>query len=156
MRPSFDPVCALSSMAEMAKSRAAQIRGSIVVSISACHAEDPGSIPGRGVCRGAAVVGVQCVAFEGGSNGRSAVVRTPAWHAVDARSIPGVCLAGAALLFMASPASCCLEPACIKRYSSQGLFDGSGSTIQQLLQSCRFQEIERCVKKTRMAAGVHG
>ena len=30
-----------------------QIRGSIVVSISACHAEDPGSIPGRGVflCR---------------------------------------------------------------------------------------------------------
>ena len=26
------------------------IRGSIVVSISACHAEDPGSIPGRGVC----------------------------------------------------------------------------------------------------------
>ena len=24
-----------------------QIRGSIVVSISACHAEDPGSIPGR-------------------------------------------------------------------------------------------------------------
>ena len=26
-----------------------QIRDSIVVSISACHAEDPGSIPGRGV-----------------------------------------------------------------------------------------------------------
>ena len=26
-----------------------KIRGSIVVSISACHAEDPGSIPGRGV-----------------------------------------------------------------------------------------------------------
>ena len=26
-----------------------QIRSSIVVSISACHAEDPGSIPGRGV-----------------------------------------------------------------------------------------------------------
>ena len=26
-----------------------QIRGSIVASISACHAEDPGSIPGRGV-----------------------------------------------------------------------------------------------------------
>ena len=24
------------------------IRGSLVVSISACHAEDPGSIPGRG------------------------------------------------------------------------------------------------------------
>ena len=28
--------------------RLQQIRGSIVVSISACHAEDPGSIPGRG------------------------------------------------------------------------------------------------------------
>ena len=27
-----------------------QVRGSIVVSISACHAEDPGSIPGRGAC----------------------------------------------------------------------------------------------------------
>ena len=26
-----------------------EVRGSIVVSISACHAEDPGSIPGRGV-----------------------------------------------------------------------------------------------------------
>ena len=26
-----------------------QIRGSIVVSIPACHAGDPGSIPGRGV-----------------------------------------------------------------------------------------------------------
>ena len=28
-----------------------QIRGSIVVSISACHADDPGSIPGSGVFR---------------------------------------------------------------------------------------------------------
>ena len=27
-----------------------QFRCSIVVSISACHAEDPGSIPGGGVC----------------------------------------------------------------------------------------------------------
>ena len=27
-----------------------QVLGSIVVSISACHAEDPGSIPGRGEC----------------------------------------------------------------------------------------------------------
>ena len=27
----------------------ATIRDSIVVSISACHADDPGSIPGRGV-----------------------------------------------------------------------------------------------------------
>ena len=26
-----------------------EVRGSIVVSISACHAEDPGSIPGRGI-----------------------------------------------------------------------------------------------------------
>ena len=26
-----------------------QLRDSIVVSISACHAEDPGSIPGRGI-----------------------------------------------------------------------------------------------------------
>ena len=26
-----------------------QVRDSIVVSISACHAEDPGAIPGRGV-----------------------------------------------------------------------------------------------------------
>ena len=30
--------------------RTNMIRGSIVVSISACHAEDPGSIPGRGGC----------------------------------------------------------------------------------------------------------
>ena len=28
-----------------------KIRDSIVVSISACHAEDPGSIPGRGISR---------------------------------------------------------------------------------------------------------
>ena len=27
------------------------VRGSIVVSISACHADDPGSIPGRGSLR---------------------------------------------------------------------------------------------------------
>ena len=32
------------------KMRRYQIRCSIVVSISACHAEDPGSIPGGGVC----------------------------------------------------------------------------------------------------------
>ena len=30
-------------------SRSFEIRGSIVLSISACHADDPGSIPGRGV-----------------------------------------------------------------------------------------------------------
>ena len=29
--------------------RSNKVRGGIVVSISACHAEDPGSIPGRGV-----------------------------------------------------------------------------------------------------------
>ena len=29
--------------------RGSQFRDSIVVSISACHADDPGSIPGRGV-----------------------------------------------------------------------------------------------------------
>ena len=34
---------------ELVPCRADQIRGSIVVSISACHAEAPGSIPGRGV-----------------------------------------------------------------------------------------------------------
>ena len=33
-----------------------QIRGSIVVSISTCHAEDPGSIPGRGGVNTASLV----------------------------------------------------------------------------------------------------
>ena len=42
-----------------------QIRGSIVVSISACHAEDPGSIPGRGmfaylVCGGLTCADLRC------------------------------------------------------------------------------------------------
>ena len=32
-----------------AEAHRSQIRDSIVVSISACHADDPGSIPGRGV-----------------------------------------------------------------------------------------------------------
>ena len=36
----------LSVMVQLQRSKG--IRGSIVVSISACHAEDPGSIPGRG------------------------------------------------------------------------------------------------------------
>ena len=31
------------------KYKVPNIRDSIVVSISACHAEDPGSIPGRGI-----------------------------------------------------------------------------------------------------------
>ena len=48
-----------------------QIRDSIVVSISACHAEDPGSIPGRGVCtcsrisRKSELDGVAAAAFFG-------------------------------------------------------------------------------------------
>ena len=37
------------STATLAVARATKIRCSIVVSISACHAEDPGSIPGGGV-----------------------------------------------------------------------------------------------------------
>ena len=37
----------------MTKATLAPIRCSIVVSISACHAEDPGSIPGGGDCLGA-------------------------------------------------------------------------------------------------------
>ena len=32
------------------KYKVPNIRDSIVVSISACHAEDPGSIPDRGIC----------------------------------------------------------------------------------------------------------
>ena len=35
-----------------------KIRDSIVVSISACHAEDPGSIPGRGASRVTSTVGL--------------------------------------------------------------------------------------------------
>jgi hypothetical protein len=38
-----------SRLGTRASSRLQQVRDSIVVSISACHAEDPGSIPGRGV-----------------------------------------------------------------------------------------------------------
>ena len=45
--------CAASEINDLAMS-ISQIRGSIVVDISACHAEDPGSIPGRGVCSDAA------------------------------------------------------------------------------------------------------
>ena len=41
------------------------LRGSIVVSISACHAEDPGSIPGRGDLLFRLVV--LCVCVCGGS-----------------------------------------------------------------------------------------
>ena len=35
-----------------------QVRVSIVVSISACHADDPGSIPGRGIFSHAAFANV--------------------------------------------------------------------------------------------------
>ena len=35
--------------ADVQKVEGSSIRDSIVVSISACHADDPGSIPGRGV-----------------------------------------------------------------------------------------------------------
>ena len=38
-----------------------QIRGSIVVSISACHADDPGSIPGRGAAHRVAEARSRCV-----------------------------------------------------------------------------------------------
>ncbi len=38
------------SPASPGQRRVLQVRGSVVVSISACHAEDPGSILGRGVC----------------------------------------------------------------------------------------------------------
>ena len=37
--------------------RSGQTRCSIVVSISTCHAEDPGSIPGGGVCSDASFIG---------------------------------------------------------------------------------------------------
>ena len=36
-------------LADMRLPSQGKFRGSIVVRISACHAEDPGSIPGRGV-----------------------------------------------------------------------------------------------------------
>ena len=45
-----------------------QIRGSIVVSISACHAEDPGSIPGRGVLKFATQNYFQCYPYHNGIN----------------------------------------------------------------------------------------
>ncbi len=48
----FEPVWSASracGVVGASAKRRLQVRGSIVVSISACHAEDPGSIPGRGV-----------------------------------------------------------------------------------------------------------
>ena len=41
-----------------------QVRDSIVVSISACHAEDPGSIPGRGVFVVVVVPGVDVLHYQ--------------------------------------------------------------------------------------------
>ena len=61
-----------------------QVRGSIVVSISACHAEDPGSIPGRGV--GLELITSGSVAYRGtslavsasgGASGTSALLHAP-------------------------------------------------------------------------------
>ena len=43
----FQPL-AHSAQALLLRAVVTHLRGSIVVSISACHAEDPGSIPGRG------------------------------------------------------------------------------------------------------------
>ena len=40
--------CLMLVVSDLTKATCAPIRCSIVVSISACHAEDPGSIPGRG------------------------------------------------------------------------------------------------------------
>ena len=52
-----------------------QVRGSIVVSISACHAEDPGSIPGHGV-------GSELMAFGSATN----KVQVALWPRVYTRS----------------------------------------------------------------------
>ena len=52
-----------------------QVLGSIVVSISACHAEDPGSIPGRGV-------GSELMAFGSATN----KVQVALWPRVYTRS----------------------------------------------------------------------
>ena len=43
------PPCSHASAVAEWRLHAYRIRGSFVVRISACHAEDPGSIPGRGV-----------------------------------------------------------------------------------------------------------
>ena len=42
-------VITFSEAVRQCRARSVRVRGSVVVSISACHAEDPGSIPGRGV-----------------------------------------------------------------------------------------------------------
>ena len=44
-----DPATLQAAQSAQDPQQAWQVRDSIVVSISACHAEDPGSIPGRGI-----------------------------------------------------------------------------------------------------------
>ena len=72
-------------------------RCSIVVSIPACHAGDPGSIPGNGVLiwwnvfnrRRVALASVFYGNFVVTKSRRSIVVSIPACHAGDPASIPG-------------------------------------------------------------------
>ena len=45
----FSSILATTRLRALAELSAAEFRDSVVVSISACHADDPGSIPGRGV-----------------------------------------------------------------------------------------------------------
>jgi hypothetical protein len=45
----FSSILATTRIRALAEMSPAEFRDSIVVSISACHADDPGSIPGRGV-----------------------------------------------------------------------------------------------------------
>ena len=76
-----------------------QIRGSIVVSISACHAEGPGSIPGRGVskdCEDRTQGALQWVQVKlvsrylcQGISPHGKVVSISARHAENPGSIPG-------------------------------------------------------------------
>ena len=66
------------------------IRDSIVVSISACHADDPGSIPGRGVyyistARSQLSYGTSCIDI----SVVGLVVRISAFQADGPGSIPG-------------------------------------------------------------------
>ena len=45
----FSSILVTTRICVLAEMSPAEFRDSIVVSISACHADDPGSIPGRGV-----------------------------------------------------------------------------------------------------------
>ena len=53
---------------------ASTIRGSIVVSISACHADDPGSIPGRGIFLFRSLKGDNEWSTSTGASGRGAQI----------------------------------------------------------------------------------